>query len=215
MIDYKHLSLANQVYQVIEEKILNGVYAMGDILSESKLSEELGVSRTPIREALTRLESERLVGISPSGTVVLGITDKDVADIFKVKKQLEPIVAEMAAENIGEEELAKLKDVLDQQEFYASKNNVERIRNLDTEFHDIVYASCGSPVFQAILSPIHHKLLKYRKSSLENMERSHDSIAEHVEIYNALKSKDSLRAQQLMLEHVYHAYENIKKGSKK
>lgn len=214
MIDYKHLSLANQVYQVIEEKILNGVYAMGDILSESKLSEELGVSRTPIREALTRLESERLVGISPSGTIVLGITDKDVADIFKVKTQLEPIVAEMAAGNIDEEALAKLKDILDQQEFYASKGNVERIRNLDTEFHDIIYASCGSPVFQAILSPIHHKLLKYRKSSLENMERSHSSIAEHIEIYEALKAKDVSRAQRLMLEHVSHAYENIKKGTK-
>ena len=160
MIDYKNLSLANQVYDAIEQNILNGVYASGEIISESKLSEELGVSRTPVREAMARLENERLIGITPSGTVVLGITDRDVRDMFEVKLHLEPIVSVMASQNISQEALAKLKDIIDQQEFYASKHNTERIRNLDTEFHDLIYSECGSPVFQSILSPIHHKLLK-------------------------------------------------------
>lgn len=215
MIDYKNLSLANQVHQVIEENILNGVYKPGEILSESRLSEELGVSRTPIREALTRLESEKLIGITPTGTVVLGITDKDVKDIFKVKMQLEPFVARLAAENISEEGLTRLKDVLDQQEFYVAKDNIVRVRNLDTEFHDIIYAECGSVVFQSILSPVHHKLLKYRKSSLENAERSPHSISEHAGIYEAIKNRDKELAEKLMFEHICHAYENIKKGTKK
>lgn len=121
MIDYKSLSLANQVYQTIEKNILSGVYKTGEIISESKLSEELGVSRTPVREAMARLENDRLIGISPSGTVVLGITDDDVMDMFTVKKFLEPKVAKMAAANISEEDLARLKDILDQQEFYEEK----------------------------------------------------------------------------------------------
>lgn len=212
MIDYKNLSLANQVYDAIEQNILNGVYASGEIISESKLSEELGVSRTPVREAMARLENERLIGITPSGTVVLGITDRDVRDMFEVKLHLEPIVSVMASQNISQEALAKLKDIIDQQEFYASKHNTERIRNLDTEFHDLIYSECGSPVFQSILSPIHHKLLKYRKASLEKSDRSYHSVEEHMAIYEALKVKDRMQVEMLMLEHIRHAYENIKKG---
>ena len=212
MIDYKNLSLANQVYDAIEQNILNGVYASGEIISESKLSEELGVSRTPVREAMARLENERLIGITPSGTVVLGITDRDVRDMFEVKLHLEPIVSVMASQNISQEALAKLKDIIDQQEFYASKHNTERIRNLDTEFHDLIYSECGSPVFQSILSPIHHKLLKYRKASLEKSDRSYHSVEEHMAIYEALKAKDRMQVEMLMLEHILHAYENIKKG---
>ena len=211
MIDYKNLSLANQVYDAIEQNILNGVYASGEIISESKLSEELGVSRTPVREAMARLENERLIGITPSGTVVLGITDRDVRDMFEVKLHLEPIVSVMASQNISQEALAKLKDIIDQQEFYASKHNTERIRNLDTEFHDLIYSECGSPVFQSILSPIHHKLLKYRKASLEKSDRSYHSVEEHMAIYEALKAKDRMQVEMLMLEHIRHAYENIKK----
>ena len=75
MLDYKTVSLANQVYTRIESNILNGVYAKGEIISESKLSEELGVSRTPIREAMAKLESDLLIGDSPVGTIVLGITE--------------------------------------------------------------------------------------------------------------------------------------------
>ena len=212
MIDYKNLSLANQVYDAIEQNILNGVYASGEIISESKLSEELGVSRTPVREAMARLENERLIGITPSGTVVLGITDRDVRDMFEVKLHLEPIVSVMASQNISQEALAKLKDIIDQQEFYASKHNTERIRNLDTEFHDLIYSECGSPVFQSILAPIHHKLLKYRKASLEKSDRSYHSVEEHMAIYEALKAKDRMQVEMLMLEHIRHAYENIKKG---
>ena len=111
MIDYKSLSLANQVYQQIEKNILSGVYSPGEIISESKLSEELGVSRTPIREAMARLENEKLIGITPSGTVVLGITDQDVADMFTVKRALEPIVVKKAAMNISGEDLARLKEI--------------------------------------------------------------------------------------------------------
>ena len=89
MLDSKNVSLANQVYEKIENNILNGVYAQGEVISEIRLSEELGVSRTPIREALARLESDRLIGDSPAGTIVLGITEKDVEDMFEVKKHIE------------------------------------------------------------------------------------------------------------------------------
>ena len=205
-------SLSAQVFHTLREEILMGKYQKDEELKEKTIGEELGVSRTPVREAMARLENERLIGITPSGTVVLGITDRDVRDMFEVKLHLEPIVSVMASQNISQEALAKLKDIIDQQEFYASKHNTERIRNLDTEFHDLIYSECGSPVFQSILSPIHHKLLKYRKASLEKSDRSYHSVEEHMAIYEALKAKDRMQVEMLMLEHIRHAYENIKKG---
>lgn len=212
MIDYKSLSLANQVHDTIERNILNEVYKPGEVISESRLSEELGVSRTPIREAVARLESDKLIDPTPAGIVILGITERDVKDMFRVKVHLEPLMGKMAAKNISEEALEKLKEIVDQQEFYASKGNIESIRNLDTEFHDIIYSECGSPVFQSILLPIHHKLLKYRKDSLEHSDRSYHSVGEHAAIYAALKSRDGARVEALTIEHVSHAYENIMKG---
>ena len=203
MIDYKSLSLANQVYQQIEKNILSGVYSPGEIISESKLSEELGVSRTPIREAMARLENEKLIGITPSGTVVLGITDQDVADMFTVKRALEPIVVKKAAMNISGEDLARLKEILDQQEFYEEKQNIEKVRNLDTQFHDIIY------------SPIHHKLMKYRKDSLTKTGRSRYSISEHVKIYEAIEAGDQEKIEELVLNHVDQAYKSIQKGTAK
>ena len=215
MIDYKSLSLANQVYQQIEKNILSGVYKAGEIISESKLSEELGVSRTPIREAIARLENDKLIGITPSGTVVLGITDEDVADMFAVKRALEPMVVKMAAMNISDEDLAKLKEILDQQEFYQEKKNIEKVRNLDTQFHDIIYSASGSPIFQAVLSPIHHKLMKYRKDSLTNEGRSRYSIEEHVKIYEARQAGNQEKIEELVLKHVDQAYKSIQKGTSK
>ena len=215
MIDYKSLSLANQVYQQIEKNILSGVYKAGEIISESKLSEELGVSRTPIREAIARLENDKLIGITPSGTVVLGITDEDVADMFAVKRAWEPMVVKMAAMNISDEDLAKLKEILDQQEFYQEKKNIEKVRNLDTQFHDIIYSASGSPIFQAVLSPIHHKLMKYRKDSLTNEGRSRYSIEEHVKIYEAIQAGNQEKIEELVLKHVDQAYKSIQKGTSK
>lgn len=213
-MDYKSLSLANQVYDIIEEKILNGVYSQGEILSESRLSDELGVSRTPVREAMTRLENENLIASSPSGTVVLGITDRDVDDMFLVKSVLEPVVGRLAAANRTAKQLEQMRDILEQQEFYTGKSNTERVKNLDTGFHDIMYTASGSPTFQAILSSVHHKLMKYRKDSLNIENRSQRVMSEHTAIYEAIKAQDEDLVEKLVKEHLQNAYDNIKKGTK-
>ena len=212
MIDYKSMSLANQVYETIERNILNGVYPQGDVLSESKLSEELGVSRTPIREALTRLETDKLIETTPMGAIVIGISEKDVKDMFQVKLHLDPIAMKMAAQNISDEALDKLKDNIEQQAFYNSKGNFEKLRDLDTEFHDTIYAESKSPILQNILSGIHHKLLKYRQASLEKDRRSNYTVGEHEAIYEALKSRDEMRVELLILQHINHTYDTIMKG---
>ena len=107
MIEHKTVSLADQVFEHIETDILSGKYQRGEILTESRLCAELGVSRTPIREALRRLEQEHLIEETGKGSVVVGITEKDLADIFMIREQLEGMVAALAAENRTEEQFRR------------------------------------------------------------------------------------------------------------
>ena len=129
MIEYKNVSLADRVYDQLEYNILSGAYAQGEIISETRLSEELGVSRTPIREAMSRLSHEKLIKESTMGTVVVGVTEKDVKDLFEVKRRIEVMATRRAAEHFSEEGLKALKDNVDQQEFYAQKGDAVKVRD--------------------------------------------------------------------------------------
>lgn len=206
MIEYKTVSLANQVFDTLEMNILNGTYASGEIISEKRLSEELGVSRTPIREAMTRLAHEKLIKDSPNGTVVVGISQKDLKDLFEVKRRIEVVATRRAVDNITPEGLKELKEILDQQEYFAQKGDTFKVRDLDTEFHDVIYKECGSIILEGILSPIHHKMMKYRRASLELEHRIMDSVAEHKAIYDAILEKDHDKVDSLMLVHIEHSY---------
>ena len=113
MLDHKTVSLADQVYEVLETDILSGKYSRGDVLTENKLCEILGVSRTPIREALRRLEQENLIKESGKGSVVVGITEKDLDDIFTIRRQIEGLAAGLAAKNCTDEEIDEITDKID------------------------------------------------------------------------------------------------------
>ena len=207
MIEYKSVSLSNQVFEKIEYDIVSGKYKIGEIISEKRLSSELGVSRTPIREALGRLSEEGLVGDSPSGTVVLGITDEDVDDFYEVKRRIEILAVCRACKLIDEDGLRDLENIVEHQEFYAMKGDTEKIRDLDTDFHATLYKYCGSRVLEKILLPLHRKIIKYRSASLKGSKnRQLESIKEHREIYGALKEKDENKLERLMKNHIENAY---------
>lgn len=209
LIEYRPKSLADQVYERLEESILNGEYSPGDILTEKQLSVELGVSRTPIREALSRLEYDSLVKETSQGTEVRGINEDDVKDLYDVKKNLETLAVKKAVENMTEEDIKALKDVVDQQIYFAGKGDTEKVRNLDTEFHDIIYGRCGSVTFEKILSGVHHKLKKYRRNSLKSKKRIRASVIEHEEILKAIEERNAKEAQRLMTKHLENAYKSV------
>lgn len=212
MIEHKSISLADQVFEHLEKDILSGKYKRGDILTESHLSSELGVSRTPVREALRRLEQEHLIEESGKGSVVIGISEKDLNDIFAIRKQLEGMVASLAAENCTEEQLEEMREALEFQEFYLSKQNADRIEHMDNKFHSILYKISGSMTFYSVLEPLHKKAQKYAKASVESKSRAQASVAEHRKIYEAIKAKDSALAFEAAKTHVENAYNHIKKG---
>lgn len=209
MIEHKTISLADQVFEHLETDILSGKYSKGETLTESKLSVELGVSRTPIREALRRLEQEHLIEEAPKGVVVVGISEKDLDDIFAIRLKLEGAVAAMAAKNYTEEQLAIVREALEFQEFYLNKNDPDRIKTMDSRFHETIYKMSGSTVFYDVLEPLHKKILKYRRASVSNTCRAEASVAEHRAIYEALNARDSELASELITEHLNNAYEHI------
>ncbi len=211
MFEHKNISLADQVFEHLENAILSGKYNRGEMLTESKLSLELGVSRTPIREALRRLDQEHLIEESGKGTVVIGITEKDLEDIFLIREKLECMVAALAAENRTEEQLSELKEALELQEFYLTKQDSEHIKHMDNKFHRILYRLGGSMAFYDTLVPLHKKIQKYRKAAVESESRAAASVEEHRKIYEAIADKSSQLASKYAKEHVENAYNHIKK----
>ena len=118
MAEFKSISLATQVFEKLEEDIITGVYPRGEILTELKLVEQLGVSRTPIREALRRLEQERLIAESGKGSVVLGITMEDLVDIMDIRQRIEGLAAYYATKNLTTEGRERLRQISELQDFF-------------------------------------------------------------------------------------------------
>lgn len=209
MIEHKTISLADQVFDHLENDILSGKYQRGEILTESKLSAELGVSRTPIREALRRLEQEHIIEESGKGSVVIGINEKDLEDIFMIRKSLERQVAALAAKNRTEEQLKQLREALEFQEFYLNKKDPDQIKLMDSRFHETLYKLSGSTAFYDTLVPLHKKIQKYRRASVTNSSRAEASVAEHRKIYEAIEAKNTALAAKYASEHVENAYKHI------
>ena len=209
MIEHKTISLADQGFDHLENDILSGKYQRGEILTESKLSAELGVSRTPIREALRRLEQEHIIEESGKGSVVIGINEKDLEDIFMIRKSLECQVAALAAKNRTEEQLKQLREALEFQEFYLNKKDPDQIKLMDSRFHETLYKLSGSTAFYDTLVPLHKKIQKYRRASVTNSSRAEASVAEHRKIYEAIEAKNTALAAKYASEHVENAYKHI------
>ncbi len=210
-MEHKTISLADQVFEHIEKDILSGVYKTGDILTETHLSAELGVSRTPIREALRRLEQEHLIEETGKGAVVIGISDDDLEDIFLIRGKLEGLVCRSVAENHDEEQLDELRKTVELQEFYVSKADPENIKLMDNKFHDLIYRMSGRNIICEILKPLHNKIQKYRRVAVTNKSRASASVAEHRAILTAIENGDAEKAYELSVKHIENAYNHIKK----
>ena len=205
MKHFKSTSLADQVFDRLENDIIQGVYAKGEILTELKLVEQLGVSRTPIREALRRLEQERLIEDTGKGSKVLGITEDDLLDIMTIREQVEGVAAYYAALNMTEENRKELTHLVDLQEFYYSKGDAERLRQVDDQFHDAIYYMSKRNVIIDTLIPLHRKTRRFRRIAMNDWNRVPKTKQEHYEIYQALISGNAELASELTARHISNA----------
>ncbi len=208
-MDYKPVSLADQVYERLESEILSGKYPRGEIVTELRLCSELGVSRTPIREALRRLEQLHLIEDTPRGTMILGITGKDFADISAIRQRIEGLAVRSFIENMTDESLKLLTDAVELQEYYLNKSDPDHIRAQDTLFHTIIYEYCGSAILCDTLLPLHKKVQKFRKISIEEPSRAITSVQEHRAIADAIAERNADLAEELMFQHVANALHTI------
>lgn len=215
MEEYQDHSLSSRVFQKIRDGILEGKYKEHEELRENTIGKELGVSRTPVREALRQLELEGLVTIIPNkGAYVTGISTKDVRDIYMIRSLLEGLCARLATEYITEEQLDALEEVILLSEFQMKKgsgSNVDQVAALDGKFHAILYEACDSRILSHTLKDFHKYVLMARKFSVVSEERARKSIREHKQILRAIRDKDADLAEQLANEHILHVMQNLKK----
>ncbi len=209
MLEHKTISLAEQVFERLENDVLTGKYQRGEILTELKLVADLGVSRTPVREALHRLEQEHIIEITQKGILILGVTEQDLKDIFAIRLHIEGMASYCAAENMTEEQLAELKETLELQEFYVTKQDPERIKKMDSKFHQLIYRYCGSAVLNDTLLPLHKKVQKYRRASVEDNARAQQSAREHRAIFEAIEARNAALAEKYTTEHIANAADHI------
>lgn len=207
-----NFSLRSRVFHKLREDILNGKYNENDELKEIAIGQELGVSRTPVREAFRQLELEGLIQIIPNkGAYVTGITPKDVKDIYMIRSSLEGMAARLATEHITEEQLEEMEENVYLASFHASKGHMEQMAELDNRFHQILYEACDSKMLQNLLQDFHQYVIRIRKKTLST-NRGMKSNEEHTKIMEAIKSKDAELAEKLANQHIVNAYENIKKS---
>lgn len=212
MKGYKSISLADQVFDRLENDIIQGIYPKGELLTELKLAEQLGVSRTPIREALRRLEQERLIADSGKGSLVLGITAEDLEDIMSIRERIEGLAAWYATRNLHDDSRKELTHLVDLQEFYYARGDLDHLRQIDDEFHDCICRLSGRTVIYDTLSPLLRKTRRYRRVSMQDPERIGHTMQEHRAIYEAIMAGDAQRAMELTTDHIHNAKAHMLEG---
>lgn len=205
-------SLRGRVFHRIREDILSGKYNDNEELKETTIGSELGVSRTPVREALRQLELEGLVNIIPNkGAYVTGISQKDIHDIYVIRSYLEGLAARWACGNITDGQIEELEEILYLSEFHAKKQHYEQVVELDNKFHESIYRASGSKILEHELTTFHHYVERIRKKSLGKEARAMKSNEEHRAILEAIRQRDGQLAEKLAHEHIIQTIENMNK----
>ena len=206
-------SLRGRVFHKLREDILSGKYEENEELKEVAIGEELGVSRTPVREAFRQLELEGLIQIIPNkGAYVTGITEKDVKDIYMIRSLLEGLCARWATEHITPEQMGEMEENIYLSRFHAQKGHLEQLAELDNRFHDILYEACNSKILEHQLKDFHQYVLRVRRKTLASKNRGPKSNEEHEQILLAIKAGDADKAEMLANRHMINAYDNMVKN---
>lgn len=203
-------SLRGRVFHQIRDDILSGKYKDREELKEVAIGEELGVSRTPVREAFRQLELEGLIEIIPNkGAYVTGITAKDVHDIYAMRALLEGLAARWACGHITHEQLEAMEENIYISKFHAAKGNHDQLAELDNKFHDILYQACSSKMLEHQLRDFHQYVIRIRRMTLSNKTRGDASNMEHEQLLEAIRANDPELAEKVAHQHMINAYENI------
>ena len=199
-------NLEDQVYKIIKDKIIWHEIKMGERIIDKKLAEELGVSRSMVRQTLTILVKEELLIMIPrNGFYVKEITRKEIEEIYNTRKILEAYATELAVPKITSGGIAALKEVFRKAKGDLEKDEVKSFIETDIELHKLLVNNCGNEHLKKMINENNDKYAFYRIVDLNRIERAKESYFEHYEIFKAVKEKKAKFSAELMAKHIENA----------
>ena len=206
-----YLPLRDVVFHTLREAILKGELKPGERLMELQLAEKMGVSRTPIREAIRMLEQEGLpVTIPRKGAQVAGMTEKDMEDSLEIRAALDELAVQLACDAITEEQLQQLKVAMRGVEEAIRIGDIKKIAEADVVFHDVIYKATGNEKLVGILNNLREQVYRYRVEYLKDDKSYPILIKEHEELYEGIVKKDKAYVSEVMKKHVQNQADAVK-----
>ncbi len=208
------VSLNQKAYAEIRRRILNGELIAESALSEYQLAEELQLSRTPVREAVKRLEREGLVQAIPNrGTFVAKLTAEDISEIYQVREQLEGFAARLAAETMPDEVIERLEKEIGTLNMLASEGHLAEIVNSDVRLHQQIIAATQNSRLIALLGTLDDQMYRVRALFPQSPQWLKDTLVEHAKIVEAIKAHNGPGAEKAMKAHLRSAREHAVRQS--
>lgn len=207
----EYLPLRDVVFNTLRDAILTGKLVPGERLMENQLADKLGVSRTPVREALRMLELENLVELVPrKGAQVLDMSEKDIINILEVRSALEGLATSLACKKMTKDDLQQLKNMEVDFEKAVAENDVERFVDIDEDFHDLIFAATENDKLISIFRNLRIQLYRYRMAQAKNNDTSMSTIvAHHRSIIRAIENHDSEEGASVAQGHIKYQTESI------
>ena len=199
----EYLPLRDVVFNTLRQAILKGELKPGERLMEIALAERLGVSRTPIREAMRKLELEGLVVMIPRrGAQVANITEKDLNDVLEVRIALENVAIEKACKNMTDEDMSRLWVAAKGFEHTIGEGNLVKLAEADVAFHEIICQASDNKRLIQTLNNLREQIYRYRVEYLKDGETRDVLVREHEELTRAIRERDVERAQKISFQHI-------------
>lgn len=206
-----YLPLRDVVFNTLREAILRGDLIPGERLMELQLASKLGVSRTPIREAIRMLEQEGLaITIPRKGAIVAGMTEKDMQDVLEIREALEELSVQVACDKITDEEIARLEKNMKNFERSLKSGDLKKMAQADVEFHDVIYQATDNPKLISMLNNLREQMYRYRVEYLKNPENHRQLLLEHEAIYQGILAKDKEVVKDMIRRHISNQVDVVK-----
>lgn len=191
------------VFEYLRQSIVEGKLEPGKRLMEIQMAEQLGVSRTPIREAIRKLELEGLVVMVPrKGAYVADISIKDVLQVLEIRVALEGLAASLAAERMSDEEIEELARICEEFENCYKNGDIDGMIQKDVDFHDCIFNATGNSKLNQISQSLREQVYRFRVRYISRYNKAKDLIDEHTAIFNAIKNRDPKAAYKCGTEHI-------------
>ena len=208
--------LREVVCEALRDAIRRGILEPGERLMEVQVADELGISRTPVREAIRKLEQEGYVIMMPRrGTYVADVSESDVKEIFEIRSALEALATGLAARRIEPDELKMLEGYLTEIEGYIKANDIEKIVETDIKFHGLLYQVSRNERLVAIVSNLKEQLARFRTLSMSYPGRLQETLEEHSEMVEAIANGDVSAARDAAEHHMERAEKTLLKALRK